>query len=40
MMTKGWGKGNCFYEGVDVAAGANHIFRCRGMGGLASGAPL
>lgn len=40
MMAKGWGKGNCFYEGVAAAAPANHIFRCTNLGALASGAAL
>ena len=40
MMTKGWGKGNCFYEGVAAAAPAKHIFRCTNLGALASGTAL
>jgi hypothetical protein len=43
MMTKGFGKGNCFYEGVaskDAAVMGKHVFRCRQMGALANGASL
>jgi len=44
-MTKGWGKGNCFYEGVNgvtpvLADQGNHRFVCRNVGKLAKSAKL
>ena len=40
VMTKGWGTGNCFYQGVLVAAPGKHVFLCRNTGKLAKAASL
>lgn len=35
MITKGWGKANCFYLGVALASPGEHRFQCRNMEKLA-----
>jgi hypothetical protein len=40
MIAKGWGTGNCFYLGVDVAVPGSHRFSCRNMGKLAKSSNL
>jgi hypothetical protein len=40
MIAKGWGTGNCFYEGALLAAPGVHTFQCRDIGALAKSANL
>merc|ERR1712151_1496315 len=40
MMTKGWGKGNCFYLGAATAQQNHHRFQCTNMGALAKSAKM
>jgi hypothetical protein len=40
-MAKGFGTGNCFYEGVkDTAAVGAHRFQCHNVGALAKDSKL
>jgi len=35
MIAKGFGTGNCFYDGViGTAAAGKHVFRCSNVGAL------
>jgi hypothetical protein len=40
IIAKGWGKGNCFYLGVDKGTPGSHRFQCRDMGELAASSNL
>lgn len=40
VMTKGWGTGNCFYQGVLVGTPGQHTILCANTGKLAKSASL